>query len=469
MKTKVALTMALAASAMLVGCSDNDNDSVTQQPTSKVRAVHAASDAPAVNVLVDGSPAISGAEFKQAAVISPTLGTYALAVEAILPGGSTTTVIDPTDVTLEDGFDYDVIAVGEVGNIDALILADDGSRTDANAVRLRVAHLSPAAQAAAAGPVDVYVTAFGAELPPEANFSFSFKESIGPLELPANDYQIRVTPAGSGTVVFDSGKVSLQAGTNLLIGAVDNTGANGDASPISLVVLNGGDVAEIYDTDQAAGVRVVHASSDAPNVDVYVDGQSTPLADIAFGSVAPFAFLDGYAALPAGDARIQVAAAGTGLGGGLVVIDETLPLVNGQGYTALAVGQLAGIEALVVEDQVRSIATQASLRIIHASTQAGNVDIYLVPGTQSGIGNFAPALSNVPFKAVTDYLAVADGTYNVYITPTGTGTVAISAEGVELNAGDVYTAVARDADPGEQAPLNQLGLILFDNFVVPQP
>src|SRR5690554_7643687 len=87
MKTKVALTLALAASAMLVGCSDNDNDSVTQQPTSKVRAVHAVSDAPAVNVLVDGSPAISGAEFKQAAVISPTLGTYALAVEAILPGG----------------------------------------------------------------------------------------------------------------------------------------------------------------------------------------------------------------------------------------------------------------------------------------------------------------------------------------------------------------------------------------------
>tara|TARA_R100000935_G_C2796952_1_gene148613 strand:- start:385 stop:534 length:150 start_codon:yes stop_codon:yes gene_type:complete len=43
MKTKFALTMALAGSVMLVGCSDNDDDPVAQEPTSKARAVHAVS------------------------------------------------------------------------------------------------------------------------------------------------------------------------------------------------------------------------------------------------------------------------------------------------------------------------------------------------------------------------------------------------------------------------------------------
>jgi hypothetical protein len=383
-------------------------------------------------------------------------------------------VISADGVSLRSDTSYDVIAVGKVGDetIEPLILTDDGARDDANSARLRVVHLSPEAQTVASGPVDVYVTAFGADLPEEATFSFSFKESVGPLELPADDYQIRVTAAGSTDVVFDSGEVALPAGSDLLIGAVDNTGANvalaENPSPISLVVLNGSDVAEIFSEDQGAGVRVVHASSDAPNVDVYVDGQLTPLENIPFGTVAPFAYLDGYAALPAGETRVQVTGTGTGLGqdGDLAVIDATLPLVNGQGYTVLAVDELNNITALVEEDQVRSIATQASLRIVHASVAAGNVDIYLVPGTQDGIGNADPALSDVPFKAVTDYLPIADGTYNVYIAPAGTGTPAITAEGVELNAGGVYTVVARDADPDNADPaLQTLGLIWFDDFL----
>jgi hypothetical protein len=472
MKTKYALPMVLAGSVMLSGCWLDDDD---DPATTSVRVLHASSDAPAVNVRVNGDVVVPGADYKQAAVLTPGAGLADIAVDGLLPGGATATVISADGVSLRADTNYDVIAVGKVGDetIEPLILTDDGARDDANSARLRVAHLSPDAQTAAGGPVDVYVTAFGDELPAEATFSFSFKESVGPLELMASDdYQIRVTPAGSDTVVYDSGEVALPAGSDLLIGAVDNTGANvalaESPSPISLVVLNGGDVAEIFDKDQGAGVRVVHASSDTGAVDILVGENPplipAPLTDITFGSVAPEAFLDGYAALPAGDTRIRVAESANN---STVAIDATLALVNGQGYTALAVGQFADIEALVEVDQVRSIATQASLRIVHASTAAGNVDIYLVPGTQDGIGNSAPALSDVPFKAVTDYLPIADGTYNVYIAPTGTGTPAITAEGVELNAGGVYTVVARDADAAEdpQSELGQLGLIVFDDFV----
>lgn len=235
---------------------------------------------------------------------------------------------------------------------------------------------------------------------------------------------------------------------------MQNTGANFSAhgaSPVSLIVVNGAEVSEIYDADQGAGVRVVHASSNAPDVDVLVNG-SVALSNITFGQVSPSTILDGYAVLPAGETNFQVVETVTVEP---VVIEANPSLVNGQGYSVLAVGQLANIEGLIEQDEVRQIATQASLRIVHASTQAGNVDIYLVPGTQDGIGNSDPVLSDVPFKAVTDYLPVTGGTYNVYIAPTGTGTPAITAEGVMLNDGEVYTVVARDADGA--GPLDSLG------------
>ena len=223
MKTKYALPMVLAGSVVLSGCWLDDDD---DPATTSVRVLHASSDAPAVNVRVNGDVVVPGADYKQAAVLTPGAGLADIAVDGLLPGGATATVISADGVSLRADTNYDVIAVGKVGDetIEPLILTDDGARDDANSARLRVVHLSPEAETVAAGPVDVYVTAFGDPLPAEATFSFSFKESVGPLELPASDdYQIRVTAAGSNGVVFDSGQIGLPVGSDLLVGAVDNT------------------------------------------------------------------------------------------------------------------------------------------------------------------------------------------------------------------------------------------------------
>jgi hypothetical protein len=461
----VVLPMVVAGALALSGCFDGDSDSSDDVVRSEVRIIHASPDAPPVNILVNGDAAVEGADYKQAAVLTPEVGSYEIAVEGIVPGGNAT-VIGPADFTFEENVRYNVVAVDTVANIDAVVFQDEPGFSSSDEVRVRIGHLAPNAP-----NVDIYVTAAGegndlSAIDPLLS-DVAFETVAEPLEVPAGDYRIQITAAGASTAVFDSGDVALMAGADLFVGAVQNTGANfsvDGASPVSLIVVNGAEVAEIYDADQGAGVRVVHASGDAPAVDVLVDDQPA-LTNITFGEASPSPALDEYAVLPGGDYNVKVAANGNNA---IVAIDTDLSLTSGQGYSVLAVGLLnsdPAIEALVLEDSVRSIATQATLRVVHASTQAGNVNIYLLPEDQFDIDNATPALADVPYKAVTDYLAILEGTYNLRVTDLD-GNVAISADGVAMTNGGVYTVVARDGRETSESALTDFGLILLDDLAV---
>jgi hypothetical protein len=251
--------------------------------------------------------------------------------------------------------------------------------------------------------------------------------------------------------VFDTGTITLAAGGNLLLTAVENT-ATGSA-PISLVVQNGSGSSQVLDVATPADLRVVHASPDAPAVDVVVnDDFANPLVpDLSFPGFTPFV------SVPPATYNVKVTDAATQ---GVVPINANLDLVAGIRYSVLAVGNLAALEALIAVDDPRPIATQAKVRIIHASPTAQNVDIYVTaPGANINAAN--PTLANVPFKANTGFLALAAGNYDVTVTPAGTKNAAIGPATISVANGGVYTAIARDA-AGGGAPL---GLILQDDFL----
>lgn len=415
---------------------------VTVTPLDKtmVRVFHASPDAPKVNLWVNDAVVASGLDYqKSTGYLTLDEGTYNVAVEGIMPGGNAV-VIGPVDLPLAGNTDYDVIAVNSVSSIEPLIISDTGSLTDMTKVRVRVAHL-----AAAAPAVKVFVTAPGADLAASTELgSFAFKETLDPVEVDAGDYQIRVTLADN-TVVFDSGTVNLAAGKDLLVGAVPNVGTG--SSPISLAVLDGNAVAMISDKNAGADLRVVHNSANAPAVDVTANDGATPaIANLAFPETT------GYLNLPAATYNFKVTpnAAATP-----VVIDADVPLMNGSAYTLIALGALANIEPLLLTDDNRSVATEAKVRLVHGSTLAGNVDIYVTaPG--AGIASATPAFSDIPFKASTGYVSLGAGDYDVVIAPVGTKTEAIKV-GVALEAGGVYTAIARDG-AGLTAALGVIGL-----------
>lgn len=181
-----------------------------------------------------------------------------------------------------------------------------------------------------------------------------------------------------------------------------------------------------------AFVRVVHASPDAPNVDVWVDG-STVLTDV------PFTAVSDYLAVPAGDHNVQVTATGETD----PVIDADLTLAAGTSYTVAAVGLLADISATVLTDDRTPAADQSKLRVFHASPSApASVDVAVTDG---------PVLvEGLAYPEATGYLTVDPGTYPLEIRAAGETDAALTLEAT-LEAGENYTAIAMDGgDAGVQ-------------------
>ncbi len=91
--------------------------------------------------------------------------------------------------------------------------------------------------------------------------------------------------------------------------------------------------------DGEARVRVVHASPDAPDVDVLLDDAEV-LGDV------PYLTASNYLGVPAGDHNLKVNAAGTAT----TVIDADVNLVDGTDYTVIASGLVEAIEPIVLQD-----------------------------------------------------------------------------------------------------------------------
>ncbi len=173
-------------------------------------------------------------------------------------------------------------------------------------------------------------------------------------------------------------------------------------------------------------VRVMHASPDAPAVDVYVNGQPV-LTNV------PFFAVSNYLSLP--DGSYNVAVTPTGRPEANAVLRATLNVRGGYTGTVAAVGFVSNIEAALFEDNLSPVpAGKARVRIIHASPNAPAVDIKLA-------GTSTVVVANAPFKAAAT-VEVDAGTYQFDISPAGQTAVVFTTPPLRFENGWVYTLVA---------------------------
>jgi hypothetical protein len=433
--------------------------------TPTLRALHASPDAPAVNIWVNGAPALTGVDYSAGSGFVPVLENNDIRVEAIIP--PPTGNVDVIDANLS--FDYStettVIATRNLADnagvpFPLVITNPSDERITQGYFRAQVVHAAPSA-----GDVDVFVTTVGADLAASAPVNGAgtplvFEGDTGRVEVPAGDYQIRITGAGDpGAVVFDTGTtpITLPAGADLMIVAVENTGP-GD-SPVQLIVLDGTTASPIYDVDTPASVVAVHLSPDAPAVDLLADVNGTPENE-ALPLVRNVAYTDfcDLDSIPApGDYTISVA-----LNSDNDTVAYTFPpLQFEQGDEALAIvsgfataGLTPAITDITLPGNTRSVLTETKLRITHASPSTPAVDIYLVEAG-SGIADVDPDFAGVTFGADTLQLSIDPSLdYDAFVTLAGDKTPAISLTGLMFDGGEVLDVLARDpiAADGETLP-----------------
>jgi hypothetical protein len=227
------------------------------------------------------------------------------------------------------------------------------SPSEAGSTLVRVAHLSPDAP-----PVDVLVN--GARVVNGA----AFGDATGYLALPAGSARIQVVPAGASSPVVIDATLDLADGAAYTVAATGLLGAN-DLRPIVLVD-------DFGTRGDRAKVRFVHASPDAPAVDIAAAGgalvggadpatlpspgqagspqapQTGAQSQILFANVA-FRESRGYVPVAGGSYDLQVRPAGS------TAVALTIPAVglpNGRNFTIFAIGRLGNgsLTALALPD-----------------------------------------------------------------------------------------------------------------------
>jgi hypothetical protein len=176
-----------------------------------------------------------------------------------------------------------------------------------------------------------------------------------------------------------------------------------------------------------AQVRVAHLAPDAPNVDVYVNGDPV-LTDV------PYTTVSDYLSLPAGTQQVTVYATGDTTS---PVIDTPVQLAAGGAYTVAAVGLVAddSLTAQVYQDDLRDPASgNAKVRVVHASPDAGPVDV-IPRGGQA-------LVEGLTFPEASPYAEVPAGSYTLDVNAAGTKKTALTVPDASLASGGVYSAFA---------------------------
>jgi hypothetical protein len=324
-----------------------DDVSLPDADTARVRVVHASPDAPAVDVTAGDQTLFDGVEFTQAGSVEVPADTYTLQVR----GDTESNDGDPVaefDVELVGETVYTVFAAGYLTPDDEpvdeafrpIAVVDAGSGGGGlveaeDEVSLRAAHLSPDAP-----NVDVLVDdeAVLTDVPFGAVSDY--------LSLTPGTYQVAIRATDDpDTVVFDE-MLDLSAGayTAAALGELEDGAEN--AFAVELLEDDRSDPA-----DDTARVRVLHASPDAPAVDVTVASSGDALVDgAAFGDSATVE-------VPADEYTLQIRP-DTESNDGDVVAEFDVAVEGGRAYTAIALGYLtpddeptdAAFDLVVVED-----------------------------------------------------------------------------------------------------------------------
>lgn len=454
----VPMVLASIVLTSCLGSSSNDN-------TTHIRGINLVTDSPTLEFTIDTVDVSSASYGEMSPITAAHPGSHALQVAQIDPSNLVTqpqilytAFGTPVTQNLAENFDYTLIAYGTVSDPKFLVTTD----TDLENAVPQYTFVYQIIDASTKGPpLDIYITV------PEAGIAtakkvgtLSFGEStpqeqltialpVGILNTSATltaNVTIELVNPATNAVVIQANTLTVNEQTRLLFVIADNIGPG--ATPVVIDALVGPTGAaatgiQFANLADDAELAFVNVTEDAPPYNIIggLNLQSTLATNIGFGQKSAYgnvnAGVAGTIAAPTSDPTLL----------SFLVSFTSTP---DQSYTEYAVGPLATISGVVLQDDRRTVPTQGEFRFLNAITslQFGpNVDIYL---TVYGAGldilatntnRVAPNYSDVAYKAATAYTQLAPGRYEAYFAYTGTSNIFLGPEVLQVDGSTITTYV----------------------------
>lgn len=417
--TMMLLSLLALASLGLPGCSDDD-DSNPMQPTpadqAQLRVVHASSDAPGVDLYVNGGdqPVVVNLTYGGASgYLSVDAGDYTVQIRAHGADPSSPATFEAA-LSLAAGDRVTALAAGLLNSTDpadrfrVLPLVENFQDPGAGNTAVRIVHAS-----ADAPSVAVDVANDGA--PEVTGFARFADTGAAGVALPAGTALPIGIWAGdplARAAVFTTPE--LPAGANLFVIATGLLSGDPQGDGFSLLAIGPDGPVGFIRQDAKAMVYALHGSPNAPAVDIDAMGAEV-ISNLAFGELS-----DGLAVWPG---AYELAFRATDSMD--VAASATTPYLSpGMSYLAIASGFLGGdpgFQLIPVADQFDGAAAAALVRVVHASPDAPAVDV-------------GPADDQDKVTAIADFSGLAFGDASAGAgtsLPLGALTVGVAAAGSE--------------------------------------
>lgn len=204
---------------------------------------------------------------------------------------------------------------------------------------------------------------------------------------------------------------------------------------------------EYFECAVTPTLRALHASPDAPKVNIIID-EVEALSAVDFNQGSNFVGVGQAENVTETGAEVNVQLEGILPGDDEIVLDATLPLAFGTETTVIASGTIEGEDfgPILVENPIGEPIVDGSFRaqIVHAAPGAPAVDVY-VTAVGGDLVNPVNGLTPLPFGEDTGRLEVPEGTYQIRVVAPILGPDPVyNLEEITLPAGADLMIVATD-------------------------
>ncbi|MEH7176554.1 DUF4397 domain-containing protein [Neobacillus vireti] len=180
-------------------------------------------------------------------------------------------------------------------------------------------------------------------------------------------------------------------------------------------------------------VRFLHTSPDAPDVDIYINGQMQVKR-------LPFRVASNYLALKPGKYHIDIYPTGNSVDS---VLNKKITVEPGRTYTHAIIDSVKKLRLLPYLNQPEVPLNESKIRFLHLSPDTGALDF--------AVKDRDVVFPNISYKQASEYLGIMPMTVDLELREAGTKQVVLSMPKTKFRPNETYTITLIGHSNGEPA------------------